>query len=124
MPRLKWVLLTCQIINGESYNPVTVDVWSSGITLYAMLCGFLPFDEDSKSVLYKKILACDYTIPKFVSASAQDLLKRILVRNINQRYTINQIKAHPWFNQIKKKLPTGYIPLKDKILISSSRVTR
>ena len=82
-----------------------------------MLCGFLPFDEDSKSVLYKKILACDYAIPKFVSAGAQDLLRKILVRNIGQRYSIEQIKAHPWFNQIKKKLARGYVPLKDKIEI-------
>ncbi len=94
-----------------------MDVWSSGITLYAMLCGFLPFDEDSKSVLYKKILACDYSIPKFVSPGAQDLIRKMLVRNINQRYSIEQIKAHPWFNQIKKKLARGYIPLKDKIEI-------
>lgn len=93
--------------------------------MFAMLCGFLPFDEDSKTVLYKKILACDYSIPKFVSPSAQDLLRKLLVRNINQRYTINQIKAHPWFKQIKKKLPHGYIPLKDKIDIDTniSRLT-
>lgn len=109
--------LSYQIINGELYNPITVDIWSSGITLFAMLCGFLPFDEDSKSVLYKKILACDYSIPKFVSPSAQDLIRKILVRNINHRYTINQIKGHPWFNLIKQKLPRGYIPLKDKIPI-------
>jgi 5'-AMP-activated protein kinase catalytic alpha subunit len=107
-----------QIINGELYSPITVDVWSSGITLYAMLCGYLPFDEDSKSLLYKKILACEYSIPRFVSQDAQDLLKRILVRNIHQRFTIEQIKSHPWFNQIKKKLPIGYISLKDKIPIS------
>lgn len=109
-----------QIINGEQYNPITVDIWSSGITLFAMLCGFLPFDEDSKGILYKKILACDFVIPKFVSTEAQDLIRRILVRNIHQRYTIAQIKAHPWFNQIKKKLSRGFIPLKDKIPISTS----
>lgn len=86
-----------------------------------MLCGFLPFDEDSKSVLYKKILSCDYTIPKFVSPEAQDLIKKILVRNIHSRYTIDQIKSHPWFNQIKKKLSKGFIPLKDKIPISNQQ---
>lgn len=113
-----------EIINGELYNPITVDVWSSGITLYAMLCGFLPFDEDSKSVLYKKILACDYTIPKFVSSEAQDLIKKILVRPINQRYTISQIKQHPWFNMLKKKLPRGFVASKDKIPISRQTLTK
>lgn len=109
-----------QIINGELYDPITVDVWSSGITLYAMLCGFLPFDEDSKSVLYKKILSCDYSIPKFVSAEAQDLIRKILVRSIHTRLTIAQIKAHPWFNQIKKKLSRGFILPRDKIPVGTN----
>ena len=89
-----------------------------------MLCGYLPFDEDSKSLLYKKILACDYQIPRFVSPEAQDLLRRILVRSINSRFTIEEIKAHPWFNMVKKKLPIGYISLKDKIPISKPVLKR
>lgn len=73
-----------------------------------MLCGFLPFDEDSKSLLYKKILNCDYSIPKFVSAQAQDLIKKILVRNIHARYSIEDIKAHPWFkSNLKTPLNRG-----------------
>jgi 5'-AMP-activated protein kinase catalytic alpha subunit len=81
--------LSKKIISGERYNPITVDIWSSGITLFAMICGFLPFDEESKSVLYKKILSTDYSIPKHVSAEARDLIKRILVKDINQRLTIS-----------------------------------
>jgi serine/threonine protein kinase len=63
-----------------------------------MICGFLPFDEESKSVLYKKILNTDYSIPKHVSPEARDLIKRILEKDINQRLTISQIKQHPWFS--------------------------
>lgn len=74
-----------------------VDIWSSGITLYAMLCGYLPFDEESKSLLYQKILACKYSIPKFVSPQAADLIRRLLVRNVKKRLTIAQIMQHPWF---------------------------
>ena len=74
-----------------------VDIWSSGITLFAMLCGYLPFDEESKSTLYQKILACKYTIPKFVSPQASDLIRRLLVRNVGKRLTISKILQHPWF---------------------------
>jgi 5'-AMP-activated protein kinase catalytic alpha subunit len=77
-----------EIISGERYNPITVDIWSSGITLFAMICGYLPFDEESKSLLYKKILSSDYSIPKHVSREATDLIKRILVRDIKKRLTI------------------------------------
>ena len=66
-----------------------------------MICGFLPFDEESKSVLYKKILSTDYSIPKHVSPEAKDLIKRILVKDISKRLTISQIMEHPWFNMYK-----------------------
>lgn len=77
---------------------MTVDIWSSGITLFAMLCGYLPFDDESKSVLYNKILTCQYKIPKYVSPSAADLLGRILVCKVSERYTLEQIRNHPWMS--------------------------
>lgn len=73
-----------------------VDIWSSGITLYAMLCGCLPFDEESKTVLYEKILACRFPIPKYISAAVADLLKKILVKDVDKRLRVKDILNHPW----------------------------
>lgn len=87
-----------QIISGESYDPITVDIWSSGITLFAMLCGYLPFDDESKTVLYNKILSCQFKIPKYVSPAAADLISKILVCKVSERLTLDQIRAHPWMS--------------------------
>lgn len=73
-----------------------VDIWSSGITLYAMLCGCLPFDEESKTALYEKILACKFPIPKYISSSGADLLKKILIREVKKRISAKEILNHPW----------------------------
>lgn len=88
-----------EIIQGDMYNPMLVDIWSSGVTLYAMLCGYLPFDEESKSLLYKKILACDYMIPSHVSSEATDLIKKMLIIDPKKRMTIDEIIEHPFFKQ-------------------------
>jgi 5'-AMP-activated protein kinase catalytic alpha subunit len=67
-----------EMINGEKYSGLKVDIWSSGIVLYAMICGYLPFEDDNNDVLYQKITEGKFTIPGFVSDSARDLLKKIL----------------------------------------------
>ena len=37
-----------EIIKGEAYNGFCIDIWASGIILFAMLCGYLPFDDDEE----------------------------------------------------------------------------
>jgi 5'-AMP-activated protein kinase catalytic alpha subunit len=46
-----------EMIAGKKYECLGVDIWSCGIILYAMLCGFLPFEDPNTNKLYKKIMA-------------------------------------------------------------------
>ena len=46
--------------------------------MFALICGYLPFEDPNTTNLYQKILKGDFQIPKFVSKEAADLLKRIL----------------------------------------------
>jgi len=39
-----------------------------------MICGYLPFEDPNTSKLYKKIVAGQYEIPKFVSEQGADFL--------------------------------------------------
>ena len=45
-----------EMILGRYYSGLMVDIWSSGIVLYAMVCGYLPFEDKNNDKLYKKIL--------------------------------------------------------------------
>ena len=118
-----------EMLNGKEYKASKVDIWSSGIVLFAMICGFLPFEneDNDNEKLYKKIINGKFNIPNFVSELAKDLIKRILVTNPNNRFNINQIKNHPWFNLYRKNgknfvyegllINTIVIPIDENVVI-------
>ena len=100
------------MIAGKRYNGTGVDLWSCGVILFALLAGYLPFEDPNTSNLYKKILSADFEMPNFLSPEAQDLVSRILTTDPDKRITISQIKLHPWFNlqsQTLSKIPGTYV---------------
>jgi len=56
-----------EMINAEKYMGPSVDIWSIGIMLYTLACGYLPFDDDLETVIHQKILAAEYTLPSHLS---------------------------------------------------------
>ena len=93
-----------EMLNGEKYNGLNADIWSSGIVLFTMICGFLPFEDQNNDILYNKIKRGIFKTPEFISEPAKDFLYKIINIDPMKRYTIEQIKAHPWFNIINQKI--------------------
>ena len=87
-----------ELINGKCYNGALIDIWSSGVILFTILTGQLPFNEKQANKLYQKIRECKYSIPKTVPDAAKDLITRMLQKNPLNRITISEIKQHKWFN--------------------------
>ncbi|KAH8057396.1 serine threonine protein kinase [Aureococcus anophagefferens] len=91
-----------EVISGHLYAGPEVDVWSCGVILYALLCGSLPFDDESIPNLFKKIKSGMYSLPSHLSQLARDLIPRMLVVDPMKRVTVPEVRGHAWFQQ---KLP-------------------
>ncbi|TRY82667.1 hypothetical protein DNTS_032600 [Danionella cerebrum] len=89
-----------EILRGNAYGP-EVDMWSVGVILYILLCGFEPFfDPRGDQYMYSRILNCDY---EFVSPwwdevglNAKDLVSKLIVLDPHKRLTVKQALEHHW----------------------------
>jgi serine/threonine protein kinase len=88
-----------EVISGKLYAGPEVDIWSCGVIVYALLCGTLPFDDESIPYLFRKIKGGIYTLPSYLSDQSKDLISRMLVTDPLKRMTMADIRAHPWFLQ-------------------------
>ena len=86
-----------EMVAGKKYNGFKIDIWATGIILYAMLCGYLPFEDKNNDDLFKKILECKVKYPRYIGNKPKDLLKKILINEPDKRIGIPEIKEHPFF---------------------------
>ena len=88
-----------EVLTSESYDK-SVDMWSLGVIIYILLCGYPPFYADNAPALFKKIMDVKYDFddPSWddVSEEAKHLIRHLLVKNTDERYTAEQCRNHPW----------------------------
>ena len=84
------------------------DIWSCGIILYILLCGYPPFNGNSNKEIYKEILSKepDFSAEEWldVSPEAIDLIKNMLVKNPDKRFNCKEVLEHQWFKKFDKEL--------------------
>ena len=86
-----------EIIHGKQYLGPEIDIWSCGIILYALLCGSLPFEDESMPNLFKKIKGGIYILPGYLSDLSRDLISKMLTINPLLRIPVSKIRGHAWF---------------------------
>lgn len=87
-----------EMIKGLKYSGPEADIWSLGVILYTLVCGYLPFDDDNESIVYGKIIALDYHFEgvEGLGDDIKSLIAGILVLDPSKRLTMEQMLNHAW----------------------------
>eukprot|EP01137_Pigoraptor_chileana_P023842 Opistho-2@90824 len=88
-----------ELVSGIKYPGPPADAWAMGVVLYAMVVGNPPFQAEALKQLYEKIRGVQFVFPDYLSEGLKDLISKILVKDITQRYTVGQMREHPWVNE-------------------------
>jgi len=90
-----------EVLKNEPYGK-EVDMWSLGVILYILLCGFPPFYHESTAQLYKQIKKGEYDFPDpywtDISEQAKSLVRGMLTVDPKKRLTGELVLAHPWIS--------------------------
>jgi calcium-dependent protein kinase len=102
------------------------DIWSCGVILYILLCGYPPFNGDSDNDIMKAVKKGKFSFPSedwnTVSKEAKDLITHMLTIDTKKRYSAKDSLAHSWF---KKKdfcdKSTGQNVIKNMVKFKTDR---
>jgi aurora kinase, other len=95
-----------EMVEGREHDE-QVDVWSLGVLLYEFLVGSPPFEADGHSATYRRISRVDLRFPRHVPDDAQDLIRKLLVKDPNQRMSLQHIPTHPWILRVLRPSPSS-----------------
>ncbi|EEA06411.1 protein kinase domain-containing protein [Cryptosporidium muris RN66] len=102
-----------EVLSG-SYSKLC-DLWSAGVILYILLCGYPPFHGKDNTEILKRVKTGKYSFDhnswKYISDLAKDLIKRLLMLDPNCRITAQDALCHPWLKTLISKpvsIESGY----------------
>jgi len=127
-----------EVLAGVGYDGFAADMWSLGVSLFAMLSGFFPLDEaSSKDWRYPRLIEAQESKrsttqvvyswykrnTKHLSPSVIQLMDGMLAINPAHRATMEQVQAHPWIvNSKEEAVPVALLAEPVKTVIDDQGV--
>ncbi|CCF57137.1 hypothetical protein KAFR_0C01440 [Kazachstania africana CBS 2517] len=84
---------------NDSFVDYRCDVWAFGCILYQMIAGKPPFKATNEYLTFQKVMKVQYAFTAGFPLIIRDLVKKILVKDLNQRPSISQIEKHHFFRE-------------------------
>lgn len=114
-----FICLAPEILECGGYDPA-VDMWSAGVIMYILLCGYPPFYNENPALLFEAIMSGTTFLLAFlvviyflisslgeyhfhspywdpITKEAKDLISKLLVVDPKKRLTADEAIAHDWF---------------------------
>lgn len=96
--------LAPEVLEGNDYGR-EVDWWGTGVVMYEMMCGRLPFYNRDTEILFELIVREDLKLPRSLCNESISILKGLLTKNPTERLgggvdDVKEIEAHPFFASI------------------------
>ncbi|XP_068634405.1 CBL-interacting protein kinase 2-like [Aristolochia californica] len=88
-----------EVISRKGYDGAKADIWSSGVVLFVLLAGYLPFHDSNLMEMYRKIGKGEFRCPNWFPSDVRRLLCRILDPNPSTRISISNIMENSWFRK-------------------------
>lgn len=98
-----------EILRREPFH-TAVDIWSLGVTLYIVLSGLPPFDDNDSDlrVIYGKCKSGEYDFKheywNNVSSGAKTFIRQMMEMDPETRVTAEQVVNHDWVQKYSGKL--------------------
>ncbi|KAL2818271.1 hypothetical protein BJX63DRAFT_68455 [Aspergillus granulosus] len=104
-----------ELLQARQYTGPEVDVWSFGIVLYVLVCGKVPFDDQSMPKLHAKIKQGVFEYPPGLTTECRHIISRMLVTDPKQRASLAEIMNHPWMNKGFSGAPDNHLPTREPL---------
>ncbi|KAJ9473293.1 SNF1-related protein kinase catalytic subunit alpha KIN10 [Diplonema papillatum] len=95
-----------EVLAGQLYWGELADVWSLGVTLYALLIGKVPFGQGNQLALLQNIRSAEVDIPEHFSELARECLLKAMCTCAEDRPTVEEYLNHPWLRSDESDTPS------------------